>query len=111
MAQTLKVLIKPKMAESVPVTQYTADGVTAVIEKFTATNTGTANVDLTIFLVSAGSSPANGNSTSFQRTIGPGEAYACPEVVGHFLEAGDFISTIATIPGVLSIRASGREIS
>lgn len=111
MTMTVKVLISPKMAESVNFTQYTAVDCIAIIDKFTASNTGSANVDLTVHLVKSGSSPADGNATLFARTIGPGESYACPEIVGHYLEPGDSVSTIATIPAVVSIRASGREIT
>jgi hypothetical protein len=45
------------------------------------------------------------------RTIVPNETYTCPELVGHVLEAGGFISTLASAATSLTIRCSGREVS
>ena len=38
MTVTVKVLVPAKTAENAQTTQYTASGVTAIIDKFTATN-------------------------------------------------------------------------
>jgi len=45
------------------------------------------------------------------RTIVPDETYTCPELVGHVLDSGGFISTLASAATSLTIRASGREIT
>jgi hypothetical protein len=41
----------------------------------------------------------------------PGETYLCPELVGQELDAGAFISTIASNATALTLRVSGREIT
>jgi len=40
-----------------------------------------------------------------------GEAYTFPELVGHILNTGDYISTLASVAASITIRVSGREIS
>jgi hypothetical protein len=45
------------------------------------------------------------------RSIAPDETYTFPELVGQVLDAGGFISTIASAATSLTIRASGREIT
>lgn len=111
MAVTPKVLIPPKQAEDAQTTQYTADAVKAIIDKFTVTNTTAGNVALSVNLVSSGGSAGVSNLLIDARTIAPDETYTCPELVGQILEAGDFISTLASAAASLTIRASGREIT
>lgn len=111
MAVTPKVLILPKQAEDAQTTQYTADAVKAIIDKFTVTNTTAGNVALSVNLVSSGGSAGVSNLLIDARTIAPDETYTCPELVGQILEAGDFISTLASAAASLTIRASGREIT
>lgn len=108
MTTTLKVLIPAKVAETAETTQYTAANCKATIDKFTATNTGGANATLTVHLVTAGGSVATSHTIS--KTIAPGVTWPFPELVGHSLEAGDAISTIASA-NTISMRASGREIT
>lgn len=110
MAVSSKVLIPSKLAEIAQTTQYTATNVKATIDKFTATNTDTADATLSVNLVAASGTPGAGNLIVDTRTIAPGETYTCPELVGHNLEIGGFIST-ATSANVITIRASGREIT
>ena len=105
------VLIEPKIAEAVATQQYIADGVTAIIDKFTATNNGGAAVTVTVNLVPNGAAAALANTIIDARNIEPGECYTCPELVGHVLEAQSFITTTASVAGSLTIRASGREIT
>jgi len=47
---------------------------------------------------------------SLSRVIAPNETYTFPELVGHVLESGSTISTLASAAASISIRASGREI-
>jgi len=111
MTVTVKVLIPAKQAENVQTTQYTANNCKAIIDKFTATNTSAGNVSLSVNLVTNAGSPGAGNLISDTRNIAPDETYTFPEIVGHSLEAGGFISTIASAATSLTIRASGREIT
>lgn len=111
MAVTTRVLIPAKQAENSQTTQYTATNVRAIVDKFTATNTSSSNVTLSVNLVTSGGSAAASNLIMDARTIAPDETYTCPELVGHSLEPGGFISTIASAATAITIRASGREIT
>lgn len=108
MAVSLKVLIAPVAAAAAQTTQYTAVGLKATIDKFTAINTGAAAADLSVHLVQNGSAAAAGNMV-VKKTLAVGETYTFPEVVGHNIDPGGFISTIATAANSIYIRASGRE--
>lgn len=105
-----KDIIKAKALDIAQTTQYIASGVIAIIDKFTVTNTSGNSVSLNVHLVPDGDSPSINNIVVFNRTIGIGETYTFPEIVGHVLSAGSYISTKANDVG-LNIRASGREIS
>lgn len=111
MAVTPTCLIEGKDAENSQTTQYTSTGVTTIIDKFTATNHDTAAQTLAINLVASGGSAASTNLVLKTKTIQPGETYNCPEVVGHILLTGDFISTLAGAASKIAIRASGRAVS
>jgi hypothetical protein len=45
------------------------------------------------------------------QTITPGECYPCPELVGHVLENGEFISTLTTAGNAIVFKVTGREIT
>ncbi len=111
MTVTIKVLIPPTQAESTQTTQYTATNCKTSIDKFTATNTNTTNVTISVNLVTSGGSPGASNLIVDTRAIAPDETYTFPELVGQALEPGSFISTIAGTATSLTIRASGREIT
>lgn len=110
MAVTPKVLIPAKQAENVQTAQYTAVAVKAIIDKFTVTNTSAGNVTLSVNLVPDLGTAGSDNLILDARTIAPDETYTCPELVGQVLEAGGFISTLASAATSLTIRCSGREI-
>jgi hypothetical protein len=110
MAVNPKLLIAPKQIESTQTTQYTATGVKAIIDKFTATNTSASNVTFSVNLVNAAGTASNSNVIVRTRTVAPNETYSCPELIGQVLEAGQFISTIASAATSITIRCSGREI-
>ena len=111
MTVSIKVLIPAKQAENAQTTQYTAVNCKAIIDKFTVTNTGAVNVTFSVNLVASGGSPGVANLVLDEKNIVPGETYLCPELVGHVLEPGGFISTLAGAATSLTIRASGREIT
>ena len=111
MAVTPKVLIPAKQAENAQTAQYTATAVRAIIDKFTVTNTSAGNVTLSVNLVTVSGTAGDSNLVLDARTIVPNETYTCPELVGHVLEAGGFISTLASAATSLTIRCSGREIA
>jgi hypothetical protein len=111
MSVTVKVLIAPKSAESTQTTQYTANGVSAIIDKFTATNYDTVARTLSVNLVQSAGAAASDNLVVKTKTLQGGETYTFPEIVGHALDSGGFISTIASAATTITIRASGREVS
>jgi hypothetical protein len=111
MAVIATVLIPAKIAEEVPTTQYTAANVTAIIDKFTATNFSDAATFITINLVTSGGVAGDNNVIVSTRTLSPNETYIFPEIVGSVILAGGYISTLCGDGASVTIRASGREIS
>ena len=111
MPVTSKPIIPAKITENSQTTQYTATGVTTIIDKFTATNFSGASVTLSVNLVTKADAAGNQNLIVKTRSLSAGETYLFPEIVGHILNPGDFISTIASVANAVNIRASGREIT
>ena len=111
MAVNVKVLIPAKIAENTQVTQYTATNVSAIIDKFTATNYSASAATISINLVTQFDSSGNQNLIIKNKTLLPSETYTFPELVGHVLSPGGFISTIAGTASAINIRSSGREVS
>lgn len=111
MAIVAKNIIPAKNAENAQTTQYVATGVTTIIDKFTATNFSSGMVNVSVNLASVGESTGNSNLIVKTRTLQAGETYTFPEIVGHILPPGGFISTLASAAAAVNIRASGREIS
>jgi hypothetical protein len=111
MAVNVKVLIPAKIAENTQVTQYTATNVSAIIDKFTATNYSASAATISINLVTQFDSSGNQNLIIKAKTLLPSETYTFPELVGHVLQPGGFISTIAGSASAINIRSSGREVS
>jgi hypothetical protein len=111
MTVTVKVLVPAKTAENTQTTQYTASGVTAIIDKFTATNYSAAAATISVNLVTAAGSAGNDNLIVKTKTLQPSETYTFPELVGHVLALSGFISTIAGTASAINIRVSGREVT
>lgn len=111
MTVTVKNIIPRKQAEDVQTTQYQAEGVKCIIDKFTVTNTSATNVAVSVNLVASDDSPGDQNLVVKSRTLAPNETYTCPELVGQVLENGGYISTLAGAATSLTISASGREVT
>ena len=111
MTVTAKVLIPAKIAEASQTTQYTATNVTAIIDKFTATNYSAGAVTISVNLVTSGGSAGNDNLITKTKSLQPAEVYTFPEIVGQILAPSGFISTIASAATSVNIRASGREVT
>ena len=111
MTVTTKVLIPAKTAENSQTTQYTATGVTAIIDKFTATNYSAAAATISVNLVTGAGSAGNDNLIVKTKSLQAGETYTFPEIVGQVLAPNGFISTIAGTASAINIRASGREVT
>ena len=111
MTVTVKVLIPAKIAEATQTTQYTATGVTAIIDKFTATNYSATPATISVNLVTTAGTAGNLNLITKTKTLAASEVYTFPEIVGQVLGIGDFISTVAGTAASINIRASGREVT
>ena len=111
MAVSVKVLVPAKYAENTQTTQYTATGLTAIIDKFTATNISGSAATISVNLVTLAGSAGNTNLITKTKTLAASEVYTFPELVGQVLGAGDFISTIAGTASAINIRVSGREVT
>jgi|SRR6187551_664423 len=104
-------IIPRKQAENAQTTQYTAVNCKTRIDKFTVTNTSAGNVNFSVNLVAASGAAGDSNLVLKTKAIAPGQTYRCPELVGQSLEAGGFISTLASAATSLTISATGQEIT
>ena len=111
MTVTVKVLVPAKIVENSQTTQYTATGVTAIIDKFTATNYSAVAATISVNLVTVSGSAGNLNLITKTKTLQASEVYTFPELVGQVLGVGDFISTIAGTGSAINMRVSGREVT
>jgi len=111
MSVITRVLVPAKQLESIQTSQYTATAVRAIIDKATLTNASVANVTVSVNLVTLAGAAAAANLMIQTRTLFPGETWNCPELVGHVLEAGGFISTLASAATSITFRVSGREVT
>jgi hypothetical protein len=89
-------------------TLYTSTGVRTIIDKITVYATNVCTV--TINLVPSGGSAATANVMA-TKTFAVGEAYIWPEIVGHTLEPGDFVSVLSSAAPGGNIRISGRQVT
>ena len=111
MTVTVKVLVPAQTAANTQSTVYTATGVTAIIDKFTATNYSANAATISVNLVTVSGSAGNDNLIVKTKTLQASETYTFPELVGHVLAPGGFISTIADTASAINIRVSGREVT
>ena len=111
MAVSVKVLIPAKIAEASQTTQYTATNVSAIVDKFTATNYSSSAATISVNLVTAFDSAGNQNLIIKAKTLLPSETYTFPELIGQILAPGGYISTLAGTGSAINIRCSGREVS
>lgn len=111
MTVSVKVLVPAKTVENSQTTQYTATGVTAIIDKFTATNFSGTAATISVNLVTVSGSSGNSNLITKTKTLQASEVYTFPELVGQVLGIGDFISTIAGTASAINMRVSGREVT
>jgi hypothetical protein len=111
MTVTAKNLVPAKTVEDTQTTQYIANGVTTIIDKFTATNYSGSSATISVNLITATGTASNDNLIVKQRTLAASETYIFPELVGQILPSGGFISTIAGTASAINMRVSGREVS
>jgi hypothetical protein len=108
---TVTVLVPAQTANNTQSTVYTATGVTAIIDKFTATNYSATAATISVNLVTSGGTAGNNDLIVKTKTLQASETYTFPELVGHVLRPGGFISTLAGAASAINIRVSGREVT
>lgn len=111
MTVIVKNIVPAKTVEVTQTTQYTATNVTAIIDKFTATNYSATAATISVNLVTLAGTAGNINLITKTKTLQPSEVYTFPELVGQVLNPGDFISTIAGTASAINMRVSGREVT
>ena len=111
MTVTVTVLVPAQTANNTQSTVYTATGVTAIIDKFTATNYSGTAATISVNLVNSGGTASNDDLIVKTKTLQAAETYTFPELVGHVLRPGGFISTLAGTASAINIRVSGREVT
>jgi hypothetical protein len=111
MTVTAKNLVPAKTVEATQTTQYTANGVTTIIDKFTATNYSGSSATISVNLITATGTASNDNLIVKAKSLAASETYIFPELVGQILPSGGFISTIAGTASAINMRVSGREVS
>jgi hypothetical protein len=107
MAVTPKAIIDAQQVASSSTLYYTSTNVVTIIDKFTATNTTAGAVTITVYVGTASAS----HTIISGRSVGAGECYICPEMVGQVLNAGDTIYAVASAATSITIRASGRQVT
>lgn len=107
-----KCLIEAKYASASNATEYTAPASTrTILDKFSATNTDGSSRTISVHLVPSGGSAGASNLITSVLSIGAGVSVDLPEMKNQILNAGDFISVVASVASKVVIRASGREIT
>lgn len=110
MSTQWKVFVQSGYAPNVETTAYTSPGATrSSIDKMTATNVSGATAQITVKLVPSGGAAGTDNVIVQQKSLLAGESYTFPEIVGHTLEPGDFISLLASAASAIVVRAGGRQ--
>jgi len=94
------------------VTYYTVGaGTRAVIKKATFVNDDTSSLTVTINLVPSGGTAGYANRLAKTKTLAAGETWICYAVENHSLEAGGFISMLASTTAKVGCRISGYEVT
>lgn len=93
-------------------TYYTAGtGVQTRIDKCTVTNSDSTAYTFSIYLVPSGGSAGATNQIIATRSVNAGETYTCPEIVGQWLNSGQFLAAVASTAAKLTLRVSGIEVT
>lgn len=108
---TPKSLVNGTNLTAAAATYYTAgSGTKAIVKKATFCNDHTSVVTVTINLVPSAGAAAYGNQIAKTKALAAGETWSCPDVENHVLEAGGFISMVASVDAKVGVRISGYEV-
>ena len=87
---------------------YTCPASTSIkITAATATNTTSSPTSITVYLVSAGSSPQVANQVVSGQTISANGSYAISELLNHILHPGDSLYGLVPTSGAVNLNISG----
>lgn len=112
MSVNAKCLSEAQFATASNVTVYAAPALTtAIVDKFTATNTDASARTLSINIVPKGGAVGSSNQITKNVSIAAGATYIATEMQNQILNTGDFISVVASVASVVVCRTSGREIT
>lgn len=93
------------------VTYYTVGTNTrGIIKKATFCNNDTGAVTITINIVPSGGSAAYGNQITKTKALAAAETWSCYDLENHVMEAGGFISMLASVTAKIGVRISGYEV-
>lgn len=112
MTVTPKCLIESKYASSSGAQEYKSPsaGKGTILDKFTCWNSSASSETLTVYLIPSGGTHDASNQIA-AKSISSGALADFSELQNQILNAGDSIYVTASTTTVLSIRASGREVS
>jgi hypothetical protein len=111
MTVTAKCLVESTQLTASQTTLYTATGLRAILDKFSATNISGSAATVTVNLVPSGGSAGGTNPIVSAKSLQAGESYGFPELVGHVLNQGGFVSVLAGTASAINLRISGREVT
>lgn len=110
MAQTISVLISPQFLPTSAMSLYSSPIATKTrIDKATATNTTAASLDLTVYIVPSGQSPADSNKVIDSMPIAAHTAYDIKELQDHVLLSGYSIQAYSSVSG-MTFAVSGVQL-
>ena len=110
MTVTAKPLYAAGYLAATQTTLYTVTSGRTILDKCTAYNSDTATRTVAFNLVPNGGSAGASNKV-LNKALAADETYTFPEIVGHVLESGGFVSAIADAANKVVIRLSGREVT
>lgn len=112
MSVTIKTLFQAKFAQSANTNEYSApSNMRTIIDKFTATNTDSSSVTLSVYLIPSGQAVADHYQIIKELSIAAGATRDLVELQNHILSPSETINVIAGTAGKVVIRASGREVT
>lgn len=112
MSTTYKQLIDGTYVTAAISTGYTVPtSVTSQIHRLTFSNSHTAQVTVTVYLVGSGDTVSNAKLIANAHPLGAKETWSCPDAEGQVLEAGGTLQFIASTTNVVGCRCSGVEIT
>jgi len=110
MTTTVAPLIEAKYAEDTTFSQYTSSNAVTSVDKFTGFNGSGAPVTLTVYITSPAGTAGAGTIIE-RKNIAAGATWGFPAITGQVIANGGALYTLASSPGSVVIRSSGRQFT